>query len=103
MYRTWARMLLAMAIVAALLPTGATGRAADQGPSRGVTCDEPVTRRVSVSDDEEEGTRHSSLPSISGDGRFVAFASNSPNLVPATTITRSTCSCAIVATGRPSS
>ena len=82
MYRTRARMLTATAIVAALLPIGATGDAADREESRGVTCDEPVTRRVSVSDDEDESTRHSSMPSISGDGRFVAFASKAPNLVP---------------------
>ena len=74
MYRTRARMLTALAIVAALLPIGAAGGAAAQAPSRGVTCDEPVTRRVSVSDDEDESTRHSSMPSISGVGRFVAFA-----------------------------
>lgn len=82
MYRTRARMLTATAIVAALLPIGATGDAADREESRGVTCDEPVTRRASVSNDEEESTRHSSMPSISGDGRFVAFASKAPNLVP---------------------
>jgi Tol biopolymer transport system component len=44
-------------------------------------CDEPLTRRVSVSHDEAEGTRDSALPSISGDGRFVAFMSKAPNLV----------------------
>ena len=48
----------------------------------GIQCDEPVTRRVSISADEMEATRDSALPSISGDGRFVAFMSKAPNLVP---------------------
>ena len=48
----------------------------------GIQCDEPVTRRVSISADEMEATRDSALPSISGDGRFVAFMSRAPNLVP---------------------
>ena len=47
----------------------------------GIQCDDPVTRRAGISDGEVEGTRDSVLPSISGDGRFVAFMSKAPNLV----------------------
>lgn len=41
-----------------------------------------VTRLVSVSSSGEEGTRESADPRISADGRFVAFRSAAPNLVP---------------------
>jgi Tol biopolymer transport system component len=50
--------------------------------ARSVACDEPATRRVSVSSDEAEARRDSETPSISGDGRFVAFASAAGNLAP---------------------
>lgn len=40
---------------------------------------------VSVADDEQESNWHSEHPSISGDGRFVAFASDASNLVPGDT------------------
>jgi Tol biopolymer transport system component len=41
-----------------------------------------VTRRVSVSSTGEHANGHSALPSISADGRFVAFGSDASNLVP---------------------
>jgi Tol biopolymer transport system component len=40
-----------------------------------------TTERVSVNAQEVEGNSHSLLPSLSGDGRFVAFRSYSSNLV----------------------
>jgi tricorn protease-like protein len=40
------------------------------------------TRRVSVSSDGEEGNGASQSPSISANGRFVAFSSGAANLVP---------------------
>jgi Tol biopolymer transport system component len=40
------------------------------------------TRRVSVSSDGVQGTRSSFGGAISADGRYVAFASTAPNLVP---------------------
>lgn len=43
------------------------------------------TRRVSVSSTGAQGTAESSGPSLSADGRFVAFASSAPNLVPGDT------------------
>jgi uncharacterized repeat protein (TIGR01451 family) len=42
----------------------------------------PITERVSVSDAAMEGNNSSFNPSISADGRFVAFESFSENLVP---------------------
>lgn len=44
-----------------------------------VTCE---TRRVSVSSSGEQGNRGSWKPSVSADGRFVAFESEASNLVP---------------------
>ncbi|HEV7689025.1 MAG TPA: hypothetical protein VGQ80_20780, partial [Acidimicrobiia bacterium] len=43
------------------------------------------TERVSVGPDGLEGNRASDAPSISGDGRFVAFSSDATNLVPGDT------------------
>ncbi|MDQ1506707.1 MAG: hypothetical protein QOD57_4434, partial [Actinomycetota bacterium] len=43
------------------------------------------TERVSVGSDGAEGNRASDAPSISGDGRFVAFSSDATNLVPGDT------------------
>ena len=40
------------------------------------------TTRVSVASDGTEGNGYSDQPSVSGDGRYVAFASGSNNLVP---------------------
>ena len=39
-----------------------------------------TNRRVSVNDTGAEGNRGSTLPSISGDGRFIAFVSSATNL-----------------------
>jgi Tol biopolymer transport system component len=44
-----------------------------------------VTKRVSVAFDGTQGNGLSWMPSISGDGRFVAFASDASNLVPGDT------------------
>ncbi|NMG06351.1 PD40 domain-containing protein [Brasilonema sp. UFV-L1] len=44
-----------------------------------------TTTRVSVADDGTQGNNFSSSPSISADGRFVAFSSNANNLVPGDT------------------
>jgi len=44
-----------------------------------------TTERVSVSSTADEGNWHSEFPSISADGRFVAFSSNASNLVPGDT------------------
>jgi Tol biopolymer transport system component len=41
-----------------------------------------ITTRVSTSSTGEQGNRRSSFPSISADGRFVAFESYASNLVP---------------------
>ena len=41
-----------------------------------------TTDRVSISSSGEQGTGNSNAPSISGNGRFVAFSSSSRNLVP---------------------
>jgi Ca2+-binding RTX toxin-like protein len=41
-----------------------------------------TTERISVSSDEEQGDGSSNSPSISDDGRYVAFISTSSNLVP---------------------
>jgi Tol biopolymer transport system component len=43
------------------------------------------TTRVSVASDGTEGNGHSESPSISADGRYVAFASYASNLVPGDT------------------
>lgn len=52
------------------------------GPSSGAGREEPsATVRVSVATDGSEGNAYSSLPSISADGRFVAFHSPASNLV----------------------
>ena len=47
-----------------------------------------VTTRVSVANNGAEGNGHSALPSISGDGRYVAFQSDANNLVPGDTNVR---------------
>src|SRR5437762_5813039 len=44
-----------------------------------------VTERVSVASDGTEGNGDSDRPSVSGDGRFVAFESVASNLVPGDT------------------
>ncbi|MDO8615222.1 MAG: thrombospondin type 3 repeat-containing protein [Dehalococcoidia bacterium] len=49
---------------------------------RGGGAEAATTERVSVSSDEAEATLDSNLSAISADGRFVAFMSWAPNLVP---------------------
>jgi Tol biopolymer transport system component len=49
--------------------------------------DTRVTTRVSVASDGSQSNNSSGLPSISSDGRFVAFMSNATNLVPGDTNT----------------
>lgn len=44
-----------------------------------------VTERVSVDSNDGQGNSHSAFPSISDDGRFVAFDSQATNLVPGDT------------------
>jgi hypothetical protein len=44
-----------------------------------------TTERVSIATDGSQSNGHSFLPSISADGRFVAFASKATNLVPGDT------------------
>ncbi|MCS7470455.1 S8 family serine peptidase [Stieleria sp. ICT_E10.1] len=46
---------------------------------------EGTIERVSLGGDATQGNGHSSRPSISGDGRFVAFTSRASNLVPGDT------------------
>ncbi len=41
-----------------------------------------TTQRASVASDGTEGNNHSGIPSINGDGRYVAFHSGASNLVP---------------------
>ncbi len=53
-----------------------------------------TTRRVSVSSAGRQAKGYSGAPSISADGRFVAFASSASNLVAATRTTSPTSSCA---------
>lgn len=48
-----------------------------------------VTERVSVDGSGADGTAYSERPSISGDGRFVAFQSDADNFVPGDTNARS--------------
>jgi Tol biopolymer transport system component len=47
-----------------------------------------TTTLVSVDSAGNQGDRNTQYPSISGDGRFVAFSSNSSNLVPGDTNSR---------------
>jgi len=66
---------LALALVVALLAaTGATN-----GPAYAAY---DVTERASVNSDEQQGDRASYSPSVSADGRFVAFDSDASNLAP---------------------
>src|SRR4028118_979753 len=48
-----------------------------------------TTTRVSLDSAGNQGNRDSSFPSISADGRFVAFASDASNIVPGDTNNRS--------------
>jgi Tol biopolymer transport system component len=48
-----------------------------------------ITTRVSVASDGTESNNHSYLPSISADGRYIAFRSDADNLVPGDTNSKS--------------
>jgi hypothetical protein len=58
-----------------LLVVGLVGQTA-------VSATDPIIERVSIRSDGEQANDHSERPSISADGRFVAFASTASNLVP---------------------
>jgi Tol biopolymer transport system component len=64
------------------LVAGDTNRTADVFVRDRVT---KVTRRVSLGPDGRQGRGASGDPSISADGRYVAFSSDAPNLVPGDT------------------
>jgi Tol biopolymer transport system component len=66
-----------------LIPGEANARLAPQIYLRDRTMG--TTERISVSSTGEAGNRESSSPSISADGRFVAFESEADNLVPGDT------------------
>jgi Tol biopolymer transport system component len=69
-HRPRRRYLVPVALtVGLLMPTGV----ADAAPS--------TTSRVSLASDGVQGTSASFSPTISGDGRYVAFVSSAPNLV----------------------
>lgn len=65
------RLALLAAVTAAVLIAGSPGAAST-----------PALRRVSVSSDGSDPYGDSSWPSLSADGRFVAFQSDASNLVP---------------------
>ena len=56
-----------------------------------------ATARVSIGSGGAEALGRSDSPSISGDGKVVAFVSVASNLVPATPTAWPTCSCTIAA------
>ena len=60
-----------------------------------------TTERVSIGPGGVQGDGRSSVPSISADGRFVAFTSSASNLVPGDTNGEATCSCATGRRARP--
>ena len=53
-----------------------------------------TTELVSVSSGERQGNAESGFPSVSADGRYVAFSSRASNLVRATATAPTTASCA---------
>jgi hypothetical protein len=72
------RACMAAAVASGLLVTVVPGAVAEAvGPM--------ITIRVSVATDGTQGDRASNQPSISGDGRYVAFSSDPENLVPGDT------------------
>lgn len=74
------RVVLAVVLVAALVPAGIAG-ARPQAQAIGV----PETVRVSVTNDEAQANDRSQDFSMSSDGRYVAFMSYATNLVPGDT------------------
>jgi Tol biopolymer transport system component len=69
------------AALAILVATGAIGGGLPAFASES----EQTTTLVSVSSEEDQGTEWSGFPTASDDGRFVAFVSAAPNLVPGDT------------------
>jgi hypothetical protein len=81
-YNSVNRRFVAFASYATNLVPGDTNRSADIFVHDRET---GITERVSVASDGTEGNNQSYAPSISADGRFVAFDSESSNLVPGDT------------------
>ncbi|MEU8981808.1 hypothetical protein [Streptomyces sp. NPDC048309] len=77
MYASTRTAALAAAVVAATV--------ALTGPSAGAVPRGPHTERVTVSATGEQGTGSSTGPYLSADGRYAAFGSEAPNLVPGDT------------------
>ena len=75
--RTRTRTALATALVAATVALTATSVSAAPRV--------PATERITVSGTGEQGTDHSSGPYLSANGRYAAFSSDAPNLVPGDT------------------
>lgn len=69
-------VLTAVSVAAAMALTATQAGAAPQAPS---------TERVTVSGTGEQGTSDASGPYLSANGRYAAFGSNAPNLVPGDT------------------
>ncbi|MHB0856542.1 MAG: hypothetical protein ACYC5M_03110 [Anaerolineae bacterium] len=67
------RLVLALSLCLVLLPWATATPAVAQGSG--------VTTRVSVASDGAQGISGSSMPSLSADGRYVAFESSASNLV----------------------
>jgi Tol biopolymer transport system component len=68
--------LTAVAVAASVALTGTTAGAAPHVPS---------TERITVSNAGEQGTSYAAGPYLSANGRYAAFGSNAPNLVPGDT------------------
>ncbi|WP_031485247.1 TolB family protein [Streptomyces bicolor] len=77
MHRTKRRAALTtVAVAVAVALTGTTAGAAPQAPS---------TERITLSNTGEQGTSHAGGPYLSANGRYAAFESEAPNLVPGDT------------------
>lgn len=74
--RRQARPVLAMAVSAATAMV-ISGTAAASQPPPGIP-----TVRASVAENGRQADSYAYEPAISGDGRYVAFASDAPGLVP---------------------
>lgn len=68
--------LAAVAVAATTALTGTTAGAAPHAPS---------TERITLSTTGEQGTGHAAGPHLSANGRYAAFESDAPNLVPGDT------------------
>ena len=71
-------ILRVLAVLCVLLTAAPVGR--DTG-ARQAAPTARTTERVSVASDESQGESHSEWPSISADGRYVAFRSDATNLI----------------------